>query len=69
MYILKLKPVFKDYIWGGTKLRDEYDFESDLDKLAEGWMLSCHKDGQNTIETVILKVNHLQKLSTYILNF
>ena len=24
MYILKLKPVFKDYIWGGTKLRDEY---------------------------------------------
>ena len=50
MYILKLKPVFKDYIWGGTKLRDEYGFESDLDKLAEGWMLSCHKDGENTIE-------------------
>ncbi len=50
MYILKLKPVFKDYLWGGTKLRDEYGFESDLTKLAEGWMLSCHKDGENTIE-------------------
>ena len=50
MYILKLKPVFKDYIWGGTKLRDEYGFQSDLDKLAEGWMLSCHKDGENLIE-------------------
>ncbi|MBQ4573142.1 MAG: class I mannose-6-phosphate isomerase [Clostridia bacterium] len=50
MYILKLKPVFKDYIWGGTKLRDEYGFQSDLTKLAEGWMLSCHKDGENTIE-------------------
>ncbi len=49
MYILKLNPVFKDYLWGGTKLRDEYGFESDLDKLAEGWMLSCHKDGENTI--------------------
>lgn len=49
MEILKLNPVFKDYLWGGTKLRDEYGFESDLDKLAEGWMLSCHKDGQNTI--------------------
>ena len=24
MYILKLNPVFKDYLWGGTKLRDEY---------------------------------------------
>ena len=50
MYILKLKPVFKDYIWGGTKLRDEYGFQSDLEKLAEGWMLSCHKDGENLIE-------------------
>ena len=49
MYILKLNPVFKDYLWGGTKLRDEYGFESDLEKLAEGWMLSCHKDGENTI--------------------
>ena len=49
MYIFKLNPVFKDYIWGGTKLRDEYGFESNLDKLAEGWMLSCHKDGENTI--------------------
>ncbi len=50
MYILKLKPVFKDYLWGGTKLRDEYGFKSNLDKLAEGWMLSCHKDGENTVE-------------------
>ena len=50
MYILKLNPVFKDYLWGGTKLRDEYGFKSDLSKLAEGWMLSCHKDGENTIE-------------------
>ena len=50
MYILKLKPVFKDYIWGGTKLRDEYGFQSELTKLAEGWMLSCHKDGENIIE-------------------
>ena len=49
MEILKLNPVFKDYLWGGTKLRDEYGFESDLEKLAEGWMLSCHKDGENTI--------------------
>ncbi len=49
MEILKLNPVFKDYLWGGTKLRDEYGFKSNLEKLAEGWMLSCHKDGENTI--------------------
>lgn len=50
MDILKLKPVFKDYIWGGERLRSDFGFESNLDKLAEGWMLSCHKDGKNIIE-------------------
>ncbi len=49
MEILKLNPVFKDYIWGGTKLRDDYGFKSSLEKLAEGWMLSCHKDGENAV--------------------
>lgn len=24
MSIFKLDPAFKDYIWGGTRLRDEY---------------------------------------------
>ena len=50
MDILKLKPVIKDYIWGGERLRKDFGFESDFDKLAEGWMLSCHKDGKNTVE-------------------
>lgn len=49
MDILKLNPVLKDYIWGGTRLKEDFGFESSLDKLAEGWMLSCHKDGRNTI--------------------
>jgi len=48
--ILKLKPAFKDYLWGGTKLKTDFGFESELDKLAEGWMLSCHKDGENAVE-------------------
>lgn len=49
MNILKLQPVFKDYLWGGERLKNDFGFESDLDKVAEGWMLSCHKDGKNTI--------------------
>lgn len=50
MEIFKLKPVFKDYIWGGKRLKTDFGFESDFDKIAEGWMLSCHKDGKNSIE-------------------
>ncbi len=50
MDILKLKPVLKDYIWGGEKLKKDFGFKSELKKVAEGWMLSCHKDGMNIIE-------------------
>lgn len=49
MDILKLQPVLKDYLWGGERLKKDFGFESDLDKVAESWMLSCHKDGRNTI--------------------
>lgn len=42
-----LTPILKDYIWGGTRLKTEYGFESDEEKVAEAWMLSSHKDGKN----------------------
>ena len=45
----KLKPAFKDYIWGGTKLRDDFGKDCDLDKVAESWELSCHKDGNSVV--------------------
>ena len=47
MNITKLYPAFKDYLWGGTRLRDKYGFECDLDPIAEAWVLSCHKDGNS----------------------
>lgn len=50
MEIFKLNPVFKDYLWGGTRLKNDFGFKSNFDKLAEGWMLSCHKDGKSTID-------------------
>ncbi len=50
MEIIKLKPVFKDYIWGGNRLKDDFGFDTGFDKTAEGWMLACHKDGMNTAE-------------------
>ena len=50
MQILKLKPIFKDYIWGGTRLKEDFGFETGYEKTAEGWMLACHKDGMNIID-------------------
>lgn len=45
MALLKLKPTFKDYLWGGHRLADDYQKEYDGDILAESWELSCHPDG------------------------
>ena len=50
MYPLLLKAPLKDYLWGGTRLKDEYGFESDKEKVAEAWMLSCHKDGNSVVK-------------------
>ena len=41
-----LRPVTKDYIWGGTRLREEFGKESDSERIAESWELSCHPDGE-----------------------
>lgn len=49
MEILKLKPIFKDYIWGGNRLRTEFGFESEYNIMAEGWMLAARNDGENTV--------------------
>ena len=48
-YPMKLMPVLKDYIWGGTKLKQEYGKETTLPSIAESWELSCHRDGQSVI--------------------
>lgn len=47
--ILQLQPAFKDYLWGGDRLKTDFGFETPLDIVAEGWMLSCHKDGENVV--------------------
>lgn len=49
MEILKLQPCGKDYLWGGTRLRDEYGKQIDLTPLAETWECSVHPDGPSMI--------------------
>ncbi|MBR6916543.1 MAG: class I mannose-6-phosphate isomerase [Clostridia bacterium] len=49
MYPLLLKPVIKNYIWGGSRLIDEYGFETDSSTAAEAWMLTCREKETNTV--------------------
>jgi len=47
--IIKLKPAFKDYLWGGKRLKTLFDKKSPYDITAESWELSCHPDGMSII--------------------
>lgn len=49
IYPLLLQPVYKDYIWGGERLKTDFGKKTDLCPLAESWELACHKDGTNVI--------------------
>ena len=51
MEILKLQPCGKDYLWGGTRLRNEYGKRIDMTPLAETWECSVHSDGPSVIAT------------------
>ncbi len=49
MSLLKLTPSYKDYLWGGHRLVEEYNKQYEGSVLAESWELSCHPDGPSGI--------------------
>lgn len=44
-----LQPVFQGRIWGGQKLRTEFDYEIPNDMTGEAWVISAHPHGPSTI--------------------
>lgn len=48
LYPIKLKPVFKNYIWGGRNLK-KLGVIIPVGKTAEVWEVSCHPDGMSKI--------------------
>ena len=51
LFPVKLTPAFKDYLWGGERLKTEFNKNTDMTPLAESWELSAHKDGQSIVTT------------------
>lgn len=45
----KLRPSGKDYIWGGSRLNDDFAKEIDMSPLAETWECSTHPDGPSYV--------------------
>ena len=49
MQPIKLIPACQDYLWGGTKLREQFNVNSDMQPLAEAWVLSAHRAGESIV--------------------
>ena len=47
---IKLKPVLKDYIWGGDKLKKIFKDNFASSTIAEAWLISANNDGMSFIE-------------------
>lgn len=62
LYPLLFTPIYKDYIWGGERIKRTYQRTGISGKIAESWEISCHKDGMSTIENGPLKGKSLQEL-------
>lgn len=48
-YPMLLKPVSKEIIWGGHRLKSEYGKTAPFDNIAESWELTVRDDGMNII--------------------
>jgi len=48
-----LNPVGKDYLWGGTLLKEEFNKKIGENPLAESWECSTHTDGINIVHNGI----------------
>ncbi|MBO4594602.1 MAG: class I mannose-6-phosphate isomerase [Clostridia bacterium] len=59
---VKLKPAIKSYLWGGTKLHNEYG--KDGETISESWELSFHKDGLTIIDSGENKGKTLSEVCT-----
>ena len=46
---VKLEPSYKDYLWGGNRLREQFGKKCEYDIIAESWELSAHPDGQSVV--------------------
>lgn len=50
---LLLSPIGKDYLWGGTRLKTEFEKDIPLNPLAETWECSIHPDGPSKVRNGI----------------
>lgn len=63
LYPLKFKPIFKDKIWGGQKIKTQLKMDyGNLQNCGEAWVVSGVKDNESIVSDGFLKGNNLNEL-------
>lgn len=62
LYPLKFKPIYKQKIWGGSKLKDQLHKTDAPDKCGESWEISAVQNDVSIVDNGYLKGNSLQEL-------
>ncbi len=57
-----LKPVFKQMIWGGNRMRNEYGYDIPGDDTGECWAISAHPNGDCVVDGGEFDGMHLSEL-------
>lgn len=57
-----LKPVGKDYLWGGKRLQSEFGKDCGMNPLAETWECSTHPDGISIVVSGIYAGQNLKEV-------
>lgn len=62
LYPFKLKPIYKEILWGGRKIGSYFNRKIPEGNIAESWELCCREDGMNIIKNGQLEGNSLLDL-------
>ncbi len=61
-----LRPAAKDYLWGGSKLNDDFNLNINISPFAEAWICSTHPDGPSKLGNGRLLIDLLKEHPEYL---
>lgn len=62
MNIIFMEPIYKDYIWGGQKLKHKFKKNAPFKKTAESWEISSNENGNCKIKNKEYEGKNLKEL-------
>ncbi|RNF39512.1 mannose-6-phosphate isomerase, class I [Planococcus salinus] len=57
-----LQPAFQERIWGGTKLRQLFDYDIPNPSTGEAWVISAHENGPSIVKNGLLRGKSLSEI-------